>query len=488
MTAPSLLEEFPYLASPAALAFHHMEGRFVLARHHRLINDELVNAALNPGSRLIINCQFQVGKTLLSSKYYPAWRLLWNPDCHIILTAADEGLAAEQGGFVRDLIERYGAELGLSISSTSKAKDEWKIEGHEGGMLCRGPAGSTVGRASDEYVIDDLCKNATDALSPTVMQMHRNFYDTVVYGRLRKNTNVTIVTTRWSKNDIVGHVLKKAKLTGEVWRHVRLAALALDNDPLGRKKGEPLWPEQIPLKHVLGAQATLGRWWHANWQQAPLEEEGLYFHPLSWPRFMDLGNLYSVEGETEGAARKLFQKQDCIRLMVSDWAFSTKSGADRTGIGVWDIFPDGRLGLLDVFNGRLALHEFAPQLDVMCRQWRPGIVAVEQGHPTAQREVRNYPNIPEVRWLPTGNKNKIQRALPAMNYDGNRRLCLPHKPQHWHDEYVDQITSFTGADDDADDLVDMTSHTCNLAQLLRGTRGSSPEFGACQLTEGKQVF
>src|SRR5690606_26073765 len=95
--------------------------------------------------------------------------------------------------------------------------------------------------------------------------------------------------------DLIGRILNQSK---EPWRVINLPALAEEDDPLGRKPGEPLWPERFPkeaLANIRDNQALY--WWNALYQQRPtkhgsIEWPGEYFDDSlwfdDWPDYMPI--------------------------------------------------------------------------------------------------------------------------------------------------------------------------------------------------------
>jgi hypothetical protein len=58
---------------------------------------------------------------------------------------------------------------------------------------------------------------------------------------------------------------------------VSLPALAVENDILGRKPGEALWPEQFPaeeLEKIKRQPSTTSRIWSSLYQQNPVVDSG----------------------------------------------------------------------------------------------------------------------------------------------------------------------------------------------------------------------
>jgi predicted phage terminase large subunit-like protein len=502
MDLATFLHAFPHLATPAHLAAADQPGKFRLPRHLAVVNKELIQAVAVPsGGRLMINMPYQHGKTTLASHYFPAWYLLTRPEKRVTLVSSDHKFAEMYGSRVREIVDTFGDPLGVRLRADTKAKRQWTIDKFGGWMMSRGPKGG-VGYPSDLFIIDDLIKDADQALSAATMESHWNFYKTVVFGRLRAGTSCILIGTRWGKNDLFGRIVALSKRTGEKWRHVKFKAIATEDDPLGRKPGEALWPQQVPLSQHEIARAEWGPWFDAAWQQEPRDEEGAYFKPRGgkddkgnpvppWPTYKETPGAFVVPDSSLAIGRRIIPSPDVLKLITVDWATSEKKTADFTAMGVFGLLPDGRMVVLEVFNERIALEACVPKLASLCRKWRPSLVGVESGgfQTALAIECRRYHDIPEVRQLRAESKNKLRRAVPAIVMGENARILLPEAAP-WLDGYVSQLASFTGVGDDHDDMVDCTSYAAQQAQLLRARpqRASSYEdYGPCLLVPGKEM-
>ena len=487
----SVPEGLEHLRSPVHLARAFRGETWQTPAHVKAMNEALLQHAREEGSWTMINAPFQHSKSETCSRAYPAWRLLTDPDRRIMLVAHEEDFAINEfGAVVKEIVGKFGPDLGVRLSADTKSKGEWKVEGRLGGMVCRGPAGGITGRPVDEFIIDDLVRDHAQALSQAISDSHWEWYKTVVFGRLRRRTNLLVVGTRWSRRDLCGRLLERATRTRRKWRLVKFKAIAEEGDPLGRRPGEALWPDQVTLEHLQEARQESGRWWRACWQQEPDAEEGQYFYPEKWPRWRDIGGHYSVE--REGKARRIYDAEDCTRIVTADWAWGEKTTSDYTAIGVFDLTPGGDLLILEVVNRRLRLEEFAPEMAAVCRRWRPHVCAVEDGHPTFKRECSKYGEIPEVRWLKPAGKQKLVRAVPAMNKEaagyrddvgkGEGGIVLPAAEQHWRRAFVNQVAGFTGIDDEHDDMVDCLAWACHVAQWYGPLQRDYEDGGPVMLT------
>jgi hypothetical protein len=458
------IRRWPYLTSPAALAYADTNGNWVCRPHHDLMNRALLRVAGGQTRRLGIHIPFQHGKTTLCSEYYVAWRLLLDPTKRFILGSHSASFSEERGANVREIIKRHGGPFNVHLRDDSNAKGTWRIHSanraFDGGMICRGWGAGVQGRPADEFLLDDTLENSEQAMSTTIKDKIWEWYTTVVFGRLGPGAPVINVCTRWAKDDLAGRLYREQP--GR-WEILNIKAVAEENDILGRKPGEPLWPERVPLSQLLERKKIGGRFWYACWQQAPQEDSGLLFRPLpmtvdgehlpGWPHYLDVGDAWRMR---VGAMWQHYRKQDCSILLACDWSLGKKKTSDFTAFVVAAWTPDGKVLVLSVLNQRLRDEQRASTLDRMCALWSPGVVVMDNDmiSETMLTDFRRYPHIPEPRLLPIGNKAKRVRAMAAVIHGENGRIFLPADEEPWQREFCDQLAGFTGEDGAVDDMAD----------------------------------
>lgn len=468
----------PYLLSPAGLARAMWGERFQVPPHIAWINNRLVDVTVaGGGAREMYNVPYQHGKSQLISRAFPAWRLLHDPHTRITLVGHGEEFAAtEFGAVVKDIVDQFGPAHGIKLREDTKAKGNWKVEGYDGGMYCTGPGGGSQGRPAELFIIDDLIRNATQAVSPTILDSHWSFYETTVQSRLRNQTSLVVVGTRWSRNDLFGRLLRQAQVTGEKWNVVKFKALAEKGDPLGRPEGEALWPENVSKKQLEGIQKT-NRWWRAGWQQEPEDETGQYFRPREWPSFLTLQDAWSLH-ESPHHARRVFGRLDAVVFAAVDWAFSERNRADFTAIGVFACLPGKRLLILEMVNERIPPERWASRLEEVCRKWRPQFVLAESSgvQGTMMKECQAREGIPPIKPVGHGNQTKLQRAVEAIILGQDGKVFTPTEEEApWLTDFREQLSSFNGLTDEHDDMVDVLSYAARqVGWLSPGTSTGEP--------------
>lgn len=455
----------PHLISPATLAFADTNGKWKLAKHLEYMTRALVEAWYKPNSRTALIVPFQHGKSVIVSTYFPAWVLLKWPETRIALASYEEGFASTFGAKVRDIVNKFGGASGVALREDTNSKGEWAIEGHGGGMVCKGRGGALTGRPADLLILDDLIKNAEEAQSNTILNGIWDWYCTVAYSRLGPKAPIVIIGTRWCKNDLLGRLQEEEKLGGDVFNRIVFKAIAEEKDILGRQPGEALWPGRVPLERLQKIQKIRPRWFKACWQGDPEENLGLYFQPQSWPRFHDAGDAWRI---WDGIQWHHYRKSLCAIIIAVDWAQKGKQDSDFTAFVEAALTEDGKLLILRVFNKRLRYEENGPALDKVCREARNiGGELIVCGEDDVLSEAmivecRRYRHIPELRSLKIKGKNKLIRAQAAIIRSQNGLIYYPQNPQDWEPETTDQLASFTGMGG-TDDIADCFGELGRLA-------------------------
>lgn len=229
-----------------------------------------------------------------------------------------------------------------------------------------------------------------------------------------------------------------------------------------------------------------------------IEGGGNHYFPGLWPRYTDVGDAYRVRF---GDRTHHYRKAECSRLLALDWAMGKpKSDAkskvaaalgeltgDCTAFVVADLTPDGNLLLLWCLNERIPMGSNAPRLAEVCRRWEPVVVAGDDDNlsETMLLETRRYRDIPTVKPMSIGGRNKLVRSQAAIVRAERGMMYLPtddyRQGKEWVEALSDQLASFTGADGEADDIADAVSILGRLAdEFVPGeddTDDNLPELG-----------
>jgi predicted phage terminase large subunit-like protein len=264
-------------ATPAVFAHTASGGEFGLYRH-TIALDRALTDCVSSGGRLIVTMPPRHGKSELCSKWLPVWYLGTFPKNQVLLCGHGADFARRFGRRDRALVRQHGWMFDIDLHPESKAAEEWSITGG-GGLKTAGVGTGIVGLPANLLVIDDPIKGRDEARSETVRESVWEWFMTEAYTRLEPGASVVLFHTRWHEDDLAGRLLRGD--AGGRWKELRLPAIAEDDDPVGRRRGDALWPERYPLEgdgglfEIKDAQSPY--WWSALYQQRPTPEEGGMF-------------------------------------------------------------------------------------------------------------------------------------------------------------------------------------------------------------------
>ncbi|WP_435245088.1 terminase large subunit domain-containing protein [Streptomyces tendae] len=263
--------------SPGSLAALLTEGRELQARHLNLIDSAFMRIARGERIRLLLNMPPRHGKSQRAARWAPLWYLRRHPTHRLMIASYSAVLAEGHGRWLRDSINEYGDQLGISLRYGSKAAGRFDLTGGPGGLVTAGVGGSLTGMGANLAIVDDPLKDAKAAASPTVLGDLWDWWQQVLNTRMEPNGSIVVIQTRWSENDLAGRILTQDAARDQArWTVINLPAVAdTADDVLGRAVGEPLWPERFGLEHLQNFREEVGeRGWWALYQQQPRPLEG----------------------------------------------------------------------------------------------------------------------------------------------------------------------------------------------------------------------
>lgn len=453
-------------------------------RHHRLICQLLQNVADGEIDRLMIFAPPGVGKSVMISQRFPAWLMGYQPGIKLIAASHTATLAARNGKKARDIIRHPAYRLvmpEIAIDPDSGARDDWTTttggEYYASGML-----GGVTGRRADGVIIDDPFKGRKEADSDVVRESSWEAYKSDLRSRLRKDGWIVLMHQRWHDDDIAGRILPAdwdgqsgwiEARDGEQWfvANLQMECEFPDNDLLGRKEGELLWPEWFDAKRVAQDKITAGsRDWNAKYQGRPRDAEGGILQRRWWrkwpgakpPKCMFVlqswDTAFEEDEEDDESARTtwgVFDLQDEANLAIVQ---------DAVRAGKLPPWKDekGKLGevhryhavLLERFHGRVEFRELKREAKDGIRRFRPDRILIEKkasGHSLIQ-ELRRA-RVPVKEWLPDRSKRGRAWAAQVAFEQG----AIWHMDRTWAEDVIDQCARFpTGKLDDIVDTVTMS--------------------------------
>ncbi len=391
------------------------------------------------------------GKTEMATKRLAAQYSGNHPDQDIIVAAAGDDLASDFGGDVRAIIhspQHKQVFPSHKLRRGGNAKDN--IQTDRGGRLIfAGRGGQINGRGAHLLLVDDLYKDAEEARSPTIRDKAWDWLVKVALYR-RMGKRLTIITmTRWHSDDIIGRLTDPENphynaQEAKAWKIIRLPGLAEEDDPLGRKVGEPLWPERYDLEYHLANQRRDPLGFAALTQQRPTVADGVLFRRETI-QFYDRADV-----------------PDDLRIYCSsDHAVATGQRNDPSCLLKVGIDRQSNIWLLDcVWKKMTSDAAVEAMLAMASGGQRPLLWWAERGHisksigPFLRKrmlETGVYINIREV--TPVGDKEQRAQSIAARVAMG--KVYFP-KDAIWTEKAINEMMAFPNGNHD--DFVDALAY------------------------------
>ena len=176
-----------------------------------------------------------------------------NPAYKIILISYGSDLSARNARMAKYFMEKPIYKLIFPDSEFIGERDNPPFDTSKlGGVRATGRGGQINGFRADFILIDDILKGPDEAASEAIIRSIQAWYPSVINTRLKPSGGILILSTRWTKKDLIGWLHDKSPR----WNYINLEALCTDKakDPLKREVGEALWPEYKTLESLLEAK------------------------------------------------------------------------------------------------------------------------------------------------------------------------------------------------------------------------------------------
>lgn len=403
------------------------------------------------------------GKTKSLPVCGSAWILGNYPKKEIIIAAYNSSLAEKHSKEARALFQKWGPVLwGQAPSKHTFSQNYW-CTSKGGGVRAVGTDAGAGGYGADIMFIDDYHKDSLSSESKTQRENVWDWWQSAAVARLHPGGCVFIFATRWHDDDLCGKLIKQAKeeeenAPFEVIK-IDLPAIAGENDVLGRKPGEALWPWWANEKTLGYIKTAVGPYmWSALYQANPTIRSGNLWKEEDFRYFtietLTQNYLCWREGHTDPLVVK---KQDIRKRMVlCDPALETKEINDPTGMHAWAYVPKYKIWLLlDRIVERIEHTKILTRLlqfayinkctSIGMENEKLGKVVVKQ---SAGEDEIHGKKIPFIE-IPTGGVDKFARATVMANYNQNERVFMPRNAP-WLAECQGSLKAFPSAEHDED--------------------------------------
>ena len=264
-----------------------------VAKHHLLLMQALQRCIETPRGRLMVFMPPGAAKSTYASVVAPAWAMGRRKGTQIILGSYGTSIAAKQSRKVRSIMRdpRYASIWNEkpTLLEDQRAVDDWQLT-NGSSMMAAGLLAGITGNRADGIIIDDPVANREQADSPTIREKIYNEYIDTAMTRAKPKMWAIIIQTRWHEEDLAGAILpidyagESGLLDcrdGQKWEVLCIPAEAeREDDVLGRRPGEFLWPEWFPKEHwsTWRDNPRAARTWAALYQQRPAPFTGIHFN------------------------------------------------------------------------------------------------------------------------------------------------------------------------------------------------------------------
>jgi predicted phage terminase large subunit-like protein len=439
-------------------------------RHHRLAAQQIERVASGEINNLMLLMPVQHGKSFVFSDRLPSYILGRNPHLHVLLTAYGNSLVQRAIVANRNTMRgeywqsTYGWSVGEKDTQNCLLLD---VPGQDGRFSLVGAPlnGSIAGHTVDLAIVDDICRNEKDAMSPTVRAtINENFFS-VIAPRSKK---IVLVTTPWHLSDLAMENLRIARNSkaARQWVVVVLAATNdggkdsyIEDTRTGEKQYlapyDSLWPEVHPRAELDEIKATMReRKWQALYMCRPSVGSNCLFPRDKWGT---LGHFSPI-------------------AINQAWDFASgKAGAknDYTVGCTVALMNNGRYAVLDLFRGK---PDFPMMKQLVFTKWcemyerfklMPQVFIEDASSGQQMLQEIRYANqirpsmLEPIPVLPTTKKEMRAEAIASAQNNG--QVDLPENVG-WKEDFIRELEEFPLGEHD--DCVD--SYTWAQAGFVRG--------------------
>lgn len=409
---------------------------------------------------LVINLPPRHYKSFTGSAYVE-WDFGKDNDTKVMTGSYNERLSTTFARKVRDTImekESIGSDVITysQIFPNTKMKDGqasasiWALEGSsQDNYLATSPKGTATGFGANTVVIDDIIKNAIEALNERVLEEHWDWFNNTMMQRTEgEDYKFIIIMTRWAQGDLAGRIISRF---GDKVKHITFPAVQKDGSMLC---DSVLTRDSYELK----TQEMRKEIAEANYNQKPMDIEGRLYKSLQ--EWDELPECTIKRNNTDVAD----EGKDFLSSI--DW-----------------FEHDGKVYVTDIYHSDKKAEITEPQLARMLHA--DGVQEAEfesnnggKGYArNIERELKELGNNRcVVSWTPQ-TKNKEARILASSAWI-SKNLYMPPNWTSKYKEAAEQILTYVaGGNNKHDDAPDVLASIYDRVANFQKTPWSSPRFG-----------
>lgn len=327
--------------------------KFQVNWHHEVIANVLDDFYDKKFNKLMIFLPPQTGKSELSTRRFPCYKLGRDPESRIAIATYSQEFASKFNRDLQKIIESIEyqnvfPEIILPQSGSGYVRNsyEFDVVDYYGNIKTVGVGGGLTGNPVDLGIIDDPIKGAEQAHSKKYRDSVWDWYLQDFLTRLHNGSQQLITLTRWHEDDLAGRILQQES---EDWVVVKLPAINIkgtsEYDP--REVGEPLWAAKHSLQRMKDIEKHSPNVFMSMYQQEPTNEEG---------EILQRGD-FTVVSLSDIPENIINQTKDAI----ADTAYTAKSENDPSAAMVYSEY-DNHIYIWDYMEVREELSNLVTRL------------------------------------------------------------------------------------------------------------------------------
>ena len=428
------------------------QSGYIAAKHHRFMADMMMRVESGDLLKTILSCPPRHGKSQLCTINFAAWYSARNPDRDVIVATYNESFALDFGKKIKELVQspRFRQIFpDYELRADGKASDHI-ITSEGGNLYFLGRRSATTGRGGDLIIVDDPTKDDKEARSETFKDdIWEWFTQTLLTRRHHDKAAICLTQTRWIEDDIIGRITDKTNPAyspkfAEGFEHINLAAIADEEDPIGRKPGQPLWPERFGRKYLEEMREANAVSFAALYQGDPTPDDGVYYQK---------DDIYEYDRDELPERLRIY--------VVSDHAVGTKQINDPTCIIPFGVCENDIAWVFsDVRWRRMNSMDAVEEMIEVIRAHNPMFWYAEKGHiskaigPFLKKRMQEESvYVPVMEHHPVADK--IQRAQSARARCAQGKIRFPKQARWWPRAKAEMLKFPNARNDDFVDGVSM---------------------------------
>lgn len=321
---------------------------------------------------LIVNIPPRHGKSDITSRRWPVWHELRNPDHEFMINSYNYSLASTMSYDCRDLMRVVGPAYGVSLNTDRSALNSWKL--NQGGAVhASGIGGTITGLGADVMAIDDYYKNREEAESEVIRAKVQEAFESDMMTRLAPVHGVAIVANRWHDSDLVQWILNKNNPAHQEF-DPDFPVFEVVRFPAWDESDGWLFEERFSDQYYRSIKSLVSQYaWNAQYQQDPVPRQGNLFRvdkinvvekvddfpDVTYCRFWDLASTVKERAKDDpdytcGALvgiERTGERGMVNKVWIKDMIFVQKEAPERDRIIQETAYADGaevRIGVESV--------------------------------------------------------------------------------------------------------------------------------------------